>query len=533
MKRLLIVAACVASLAGAGLAGCGGSSTRRPSSHAFAHGGTFTYVITGDPGTLDPQKAISSNATGLFDFAYDTLVSSTRDGRIVPSLASSWRESPRSVTFTIRPGVTCSDGSPVTASVVARNLDDVKDPKLHSILLGLVVPSPDYTVKADDAARTVTIELAHPFGLLVPSTEYLPIVCGKGLRDRSLLRKATYGSGPFVLTSAVAEDHYTLTRRAGYAWGPSGAATSALGTPNKVVLKVVANESTAANLLLSGAVTSAIVNGPDLRRLQGAGMTDLKVVSGVSSTIFNQARGRIGADPAVRKALSMVIDHPTVAKVLERGSGTVARGLMAGAVACTDDGVAGADPGHDPSGAQGVLDAAGWRRGADGIRVKGGRRLSLTAPFRTSQPGSAEAIELIRGAAHDVGIELKPRGESDNALDQTLFGGGQWDVLPLHRFGIPLPSAFAGLFAGSPPPDGDNFASVRNADFQRAATKAAGTAGQAACPIWQQAERALIDDDDIVPVVATTSHTFVTSAGTMKLKPDGDPIATSIRMLRG
>ena len=55
----------------------------------------------------------------------------------------------------------------------------------------------------------------------------------------------------FKMTEAVPGDHYTLDRRKDYAWGPGDWKSDQDGLPDKVTIRVVANETTSANLLLS------------------------------------------------------------------------------------------------------------------------------------------------------------------------------------------------------------------------------------------------------------------------------------------
>src|SRR6185369_9524052 len=95
------------------------------------------------------------------------------------------------------------------------------------------------------------------------------MVCEAGLADRSTLVTETNGTGPFVVDKVVANDHYTYKVRKGYKWGPDGATTSEAGTSAFVEFRVIANETTAANLLLSGEVNAALIIGPDAARLEG------------------------------------------------------------------------------------------------------------------------------------------------------------------------------------------------------------------------------------------------------------------------
>ena len=112
------------------------------------------------------------------------------------------------------------------------------------------------TAVADDAARTVTITLAAPAPFVLNGLTDLPIVCAAGMADRASLASATSGTGPYVLSEAAPGDHYTYTIRDGYTWGPDGASTDVEGMPDTVVVRIVENPATAANLLLTGDVNA-------------------------------------------------------------------------------------------------------------------------------------------------------------------------------------------------------------------------------------------------------------------------------------
>src|SRR3954451_17784871 len=97
-------------------------------------GGTLRFAVGSDAGCVDPQQ-VGSNDT---IYSVRQLVDSLTDqdpatGKIVPWLARSWKVSPdaRSFTFHLRPGVTFSDGTPLTAEVVKANFDAI--PKLGAL----------------------------------------------------------------------------------------------------------------------------------------------------------------------------------------------------------------------------------------------------------------------------------------------------------------------------------------------------------------------------------------------------------------
>ncbi|MDR1428149.1 MAG: ABC transporter substrate-binding protein, partial [Bifidobacteriaceae bacterium] len=264
----------------------------------YAVDGTFTIAITGDPGTLNPLNNASTFGNWLNRFLYDPLVSRGPDGEIVSGLADEWTFEGTKATFHIDPAATCSDGSQVTPSVIGKNFEYMLNPDNPSTNIGSVLPNRNYTYEADDAAGTFAIELDTPFSLFPSALSFLFVVCGEGADDPEALTTTSSGSGPFVLTEAVPNSQYTMTRRDGYAWGAGGATTAEEGTPATVVLQIVENETTAANLLAAGEINAAVVNGQDRSRLEAQGLAQRTFVSGGVVQSYNQSEGRVTADKA-------------------------------------------------------------------------------------------------------------------------------------------------------------------------------------------------------------------------------------------
>ena len=186
------------------LAACGGSDSDSDSNEndasEYVDGGTFTMALAGDPGKLDPQSSASTQLFAVNQLAYDTLFAiDGESGEIEPQLAKEWNVDGTTVTATLNDGITCADGSALTATTVADNLAYVGDPKNKSPYLGTFVPV-GATAKADDAAGTVTITLAAPAPFVLNGLASLPIVCDAGIKDRASLSDSTNGSGPYELT---------------------------------------------------------------------------------------------------------------------------------------------------------------------------------------------------------------------------------------------------------------------------------------------------------------------------------------------
>ncbi|MFJ9850328.1 ABC transporter substrate-binding protein [Streptomyces sp. NPDC101150] len=514
MKTAKAVAACLAASLLA--AGCGTGQA------GSAGGDAFSFAIKSDPGLLDPAKVQNTTTYTALSLAYDTLVNIEPGGRIASGLADTWHVRPASVTFRLRHGVTCSDGSPVTARTVADNVTHLTDPATKSPAYGVVVPE-GLTAKADDRAGTVTLSTPKPSAFILQSTRYLFIVCGAGLKDRSLLKRGTSGSGPFRLTAARPNQSYTFTRRR------TGATAAGRAMPGSVVLKVVGSESTAANLLLSHQLNAAQFAGPDRARVTNVpGLTTSVEPNGTHEFFFHQGKGHPGHDPAVRKALLKAVDLKDLGAIATGGTGRRPTGLVMQPRPCTGDTVTGHLPAFRTRAAGAALDAAGWHRSGDGIRRKAGKRLTIRMIYGTSAGETmAAAAEYLAEAWKKAGVDVRLRALSDAAYGEVEAVTQDWDVdwAPL---GVTLPTQLIGSLSGHFTPDGGNFAHLTNRTYESltaAATKLPGTSG---CATWARSEHALLDSADIVPVVdktlVTAAHdaTFRITAGLF------DP--TSIRM---
>ncbi|GII90421.1 ABC transporter substrate-binding protein [Sinosporangium siamense] len=471
---------------------------------APAENATFTFAISADPGSLDPAMAVDGATRATVNVAYDTLVSITPDGKTVSNLAEKWDVKPTEVTFTLRKGITCSDGSPLTASEVAANFTQITDPASKSPLRGVLVP-PDMKAEGDDAAGTVTLSMPKAYSFILENARDVFIVCGKGMKDRSILAKQTSGTGPYVLSDMVAGDTYNFTRREGYTWGPGGATNSEPGQPAKIVARVVTNEQTAANMLLSGQLNLGMFSGTDRARLEAHPSISKRVIPFVNAdVIFHQAKGRVGADPAVRKALLQGLNLDELAQVSSSKTGQPAKVMPMQPTPCAGDNVAGNRPAFDAAAADAALTAAGWKPGPDGIRVKDGKRLTLDFIYTNSLgPGAQAAAEYVADAWKKVGVETKLNGLTAAKLWDTLDRTGTWDVV-WNTIGVALPSQLVGFYSGPSAPKGANFSKVDNKEYTDLTNQAMKLTGAPACELWNKAEAALIKNADVTPVVELT-----------------------------
>jgi len=496
------------------LVACSNQSAKGGGDAPVVDGGTFTMALPTDPGNLDPQSSAAGALFTVTQLAYDPLLSvDSGNGDIRSGLATKWAVNGKTVTLTLADGIKCSDGTPLTASSVVANLKYVGDPKNKSPFLGTFLPV-GATGKADDATRTVTITLATPAPFVLNGLASLPIVCPSGLTDRKSLANKTSGTGPYELTEAAPGDHYTYQRRDGYAWGPNGATTATQGMPKTVVMKVVQNETTAANLLLSGGLNAAVIIGPDAPRLEKAGLFATKTTALVGEQWYNHAKGRATSDAAVRMALTQALDLPELRKVLTSGKGTPPTTLATiEPAACIGDALARSLPARDVAAAKTAVQKTNVR--------------PLTFLYDNSRgSGVAAAAELAVQQWQAIGVKVTAKGMNGTALNETLFSSGDWDIVwvPL---GVSSPDQVVPFLSGPAAPNGTNFAAIQNKTYEATVQKAGAMSGKASCPTWLEAESAVVAAADLVPFANSAVQMFGAKA---RFAAPG-LVPTSIRML--
>ena len=537
MKRIFYAFPALALALVVSLSACSGGGTQNspksasPASVAYVTDGTFTAAQVTDPGALDPQLSIVAGIFDMTGYAYDSLVGLTPAGDVVSQLAKSWKYENLTATFVLNDGITCSDGSKLTAKTVVDNITWMENVKNASPFLGTFLPA-GITAKADEAANTVTLTLAQNAPFLMQSLANVPIVCDAGLADRTKLKAATLGSGPYELTEAVPDDHYTYQRRDGYTWGPGGATTDTPGLPKTIVVKIVPNESTEVNLLLSGDVNLATTVGPDAARAEAAGLSSVDVPAVLGETWYNHAAGHPTSDQAIRKALTQAVDLDALSAAITANAGGRATALaVIPPATCSYDSVTGNLPAHDAAAAGATLEQAGYAKGADGKYAKGGKPLAVSFLYDSALGTSGQAAaELATQQWEAAGFTINAKQLDTARMSDVLFGTGDWDVA-WEPINVNSPDQMVSFFSGPGAADGGaNLSSIANADYDAKVKDALAKTGADACTGFQQAEAALFTNDDMVPWAVRPNKIYLNK---VEYQYVGRTQVTALRMLAG
>jgi peptide/nickel transport system substrate-binding protein len=229
--RSIIACAAVAALLALGASACSSSSTAT-SSAAAAAGGTLT--IQGDSGSPSLVENFNpfTSATELHGtyLIYEPLeIASPVNGSYTPFLATGYKfTSPTTLVYTVRSGVTWSDGKPFTPADVVFTFDLLKK---YPALDGNGVWSQISAVSASGQQVTFTFKSANvPFAATIAQTPIVPEHIWSTISNPAKYANVNpVGTGPFMLSS-FAPTQYTLAKNAKY-WDAAKIAPSRVVFP--------------------------------------------------------------------------------------------------------------------------------------------------------------------------------------------------------------------------------------------------------------------------------------------------------------
>ncbi len=333
-----------------GLTGCSWQQRRDP--------GTVVFLIESSPTSLDPRVGTDFASEHIDELLFDGLVEKDASFHFTPALAASWDQpDARTVVFNLRDGVKFADGSALTARDVVWTIESMRN--------GVVI-SPKaaaYGSVASVEARdplTVVFHLKHADNFLLTnlSTGAIGIVPYGSGRD---FWRHPVGSGPFRFVSQRIDQNVVVERN------PESWSTEP--KIERVRFAVVPDAITQSLELEKGSADVEVNSLPMDALPVLANRTNLVVQDTAGTEVqyltFN-TRDPILRDVRVRQAIAFAIDRRLIIRTLLRGHAQPARSLLPeNHWAWTGD-VARYD--YDPARAEQLLDAAGYRRGANGVR---------------------------------------------------------------------------------------------------------------------------------------------------------------------
>ena len=376
---------------------------------AAQKGGTLVYGTWQAPDNLDPQVTGLQIAMAIGTQIHDPLLRQKQgDPKIYPGLALSYKVSAdvTEYTFFLRKGVTFHDGTPFNAQAVKFSLDRLADPETRSASArGALGPYDSCTVVDD---YTVKVKFKKPFA------GFLNMCCTVDVGILSPAAAAKWGdqyqfhvtgTGPFMLKEYVPGDHVTLVKNPKYNWGPDWDHKGPAYLDG-IVYRIIPEDLTRISSLKTGE-TNIIdnVRSHDIADLQGNSNVKIAIspVAGAPWILLLNVQRFPTTEKPVRVAIEYAIDRVSLCNLLYKGTNSPHYSPI-------EKITLGYDPEIDkiysfnPDKARKILDDAGWKVGADGIRVKDGKPLRLVWVIWT---GGAmdEPAAVIQDQLRQVGVD--------------------------------------------------------------------------------------------------------------------------------
>lgn len=348
------------------------------------------------------------------------LTAHDENDKVVPGMAESWDwdAADNTYTFHIRDGITWQDGEKFTANDVKFTLEAIMNPDNASEIASNYEDITKIEVPDD---KTVKISLKAPN---VAMLDYLTIgilpahlLEGKDLATDDFNRKPI-GTGPYKLVSWDEGQSITMEKFDNYYAG--------VPKIDKVIFKIVEDTKARAMQLKSGELDMAQVPPNDAKQFEGNDefkIYDMKTAD-YRGILYNFNNDLFKNNRELPNALSYAIDRQAIIDSVLLGEGQLAYSpLQAGPYNNPD--IEKFD--YNPAKAQEMLEAAGWKKGSDGVYEKNGTRLAFKINIAEGDQVRVDIANVAAQNLKDIGVDatVSVNAETDWAGQETyLIGWG-------------------------------------------------------------------------------------------------------------
>ncbi|KES03306.1 hypothetical protein BU52_31415 [Streptomyces toyocaensis] len=366
--------------------------------------------VSSEPDTLSPLLGYGKDGNSKI---FDGLLARNADLSLEPALAKALpavTDGGRTYTYTLREGVTFSDGEPLTADDVVFTYRTVLDDRTNNPARSELDAIKEVSAVGDDK---VVFTLDHPYAAFAART-VLPVVpehiAGKQDPNTGAFNTEPVGTGPYVLTGWSKGEKLTFKANPDY-WG---------GAPKvkKLTMAIIADDDVRATRLRSGDLDGAILPPRLAATFQG----DEDKVTYRATTYDVRAvtlptGNPVTGDTAIRRALDLAVDREAMVEGILDGAGRPAYGPLP-----VDDPWFAKDVerSQDLAEAGRILDRAGWRAGQDGVRAKDGRRARFTLYYPSGDKVRQDHALAYASDAKKAGIDVEVESATWEVIEPRM-----------------------------------------------------------------------------------------------------------------
>lgn len=395
-------------------------------------GGQLKVLWWQSPTLLNPHFAVGTKDQDGSRLFYEPLASFDPDGNLIPTLAAEiptaqnggLSKDGKSVTWRLKKNVQWHDGKPFTADDVVFNWEFAADPATAATTIGNY-KGIDRIDKVDPHTVKITFKDPNPFwaeafcgaatGQIIPKHLFDAFRGGKSREAPHNLKPVGTGAYKFVdfkpgdVVRAELNPSYHVANNPFF---------------DRVEMKGGGDAVSAARAVIQTGeydfAWNMQVEDEILRRMEqgGKGKVDIAVGGNIEHIQCNQTdpwtdvngeRSSITkphpflTDPAVRQALNLLIDRASVQEQIYGRAGRTSANFLNAPSRYSSKSTKWE---LNVDKANQILEAAGWKKGSDGIRAKDGKKLKLVYQTSINAPRQ-KTQQIVKQVAAKAGIDIE------------------------------------------------------------------------------------------------------------------------------
>jgi len=393
-------------------------------------GGLLKVLWWQGPTLLNPHFAVGTKDQDGSRIFYEPLAAWDPDGNLKPKLAASipGREDGtlaadgKSVVWKLKQGVTWHDGKPFTADDVIFNWEYAKDPATAATTAASY--NEVMVEKIDQYSVMVKFAKPTPFwadafvgtrGMMIPKHLFADYTGGKSREAPTNLKPVGTGAYMFKdfkpgdLVAGVINPNYHQDNKPYFDAIEMKGGGDAVSAARAVLQSgeydfawnMQVEDEILARLEKGGKGKVIVSPGGNIEHIQLNNTDPWTEVDGERASL--KTKHPTLSDPAVRQALSMLVDKASIEKHIYGRTGPATANFVNNPerfVSKTTKYEFNVDKASE------VLEKAGWKKGGDGIREKDGKKLKFVFQTSINQPRQ-KTQAIVKQAAQKAGIDLE------------------------------------------------------------------------------------------------------------------------------
>ena len=375
-------------------------------------GGQVVVGLSQEPTVFNPLRPHIEVDRGVHFGIFDSLWRTDERAQFVPNLAveipsvknGGIAKNGLEYTFRLKKGVAWHDGKPFTSRDVKFTWELVTSPKFGAFTkVGFDAVA---SMETPDES-TVRVRLKEPFAPFLTAwgdAWIVPAHLLESVPDPNTAEfntRSPIGTGPFKFGSRVAGDHLVLVANPDYHGGPPYL--------ERVIFKYIPDLTVLYTQFKTGAIDVTGLQGisaefyAEAKGLPGVTL-HLHHSPSVEYIYFNYGKPWF-KEPPVRQALYHATDKRAIIEQVYYGVPKPIEGYLPSTSWAYNANL----PKHEynPEKARQILDEAGWKPGPDGIRAKGGVRLSFNDSTTAGNKLREQAQALLQQNWRAVGVDMQ------------------------------------------------------------------------------------------------------------------------------